>query len=59
MDFPLRPQKVGKQFQTAETLGARYAAVVGNEWPRVKLKTLATREEEALDAGKLAARLAR
>ncbi len=59
VDFALTAAKVGKQFQTAEAMGARYAAVVGNEWPRVKLKTLATREEEALDAGELAARLAR
>jgi histidyl-tRNA synthetase len=44
-DFPLAPAKVGKQFQTAEQLGARTAILVGDEWPMVKVKTLATREE--------------
>ena len=50
VDFPLGAQKVGKQFQTAEALGATQAAVVGNEWPMVKLKTLATREETLVTA---------
>jgi histidyl-tRNA synthetase len=45
VEFELTPAKVGKQFQTAEQLGARYAVLVGDEWPQVKLKTLATREE--------------
>ncbi len=44
-DFPLAAAKVGKQFQTAEQLGARIAILVGEEWPMVKVKTLATREE--------------
>ena len=44
-DFALAPAKVGKQFQAAENLGARFAVVIGDEWPRVKVKTLATREE--------------
>ncbi len=50
VDFPLGPQKVGKQFQAAETLGATHAAVVGNEWPQIKWKTLATREESVVSA---------
>ncbi len=58
VDFALTAAKVGKQFQAAETAGARYAAVVGNEWPRVKLKTLASREENVVDAGELVGRLA-
>jgi histidyl-tRNA synthetase len=44
-DFPLAAAKVGKQFQTAEQLGARLAVLVGDEWPQVKIKTLASREE--------------
>lgn len=59
VDFALTAAKVGKQFQTAEAMGAKYATVVGNEWPQIKLKTLATREEETLDAGELLGRLAR
>jgi len=45
VDFPLVDTKVGKQFQAAEQLGAEVAVVVGDEWPQVKVKTLATREE--------------
>jgi histidyl-tRNA synthetase len=53
VDFPLSAAKVGKQFQTAETLGARCAVLVGDEWPQVKLKTLATREEVLVPHGEL------
>jgi histidyl-tRNA synthetase len=45
VDYPLGPAKVGKQFQTAEDLGATIALLYGDEWPNVKVKTLATREE--------------
>lgn len=48
VDFPLTSAKVGKQFQTAEQLGARLAILIGDEWPQVKIKTLATREETPL-----------
>ena len=49
-DFPLTAAKVGKQFQTAEQLGARLAVLVGDEWPQVKVKSLATREETLVAA---------
>lgn len=58
VDFPLVPAKVAKQFQAAEQLGARVAVVFGDEWPRVKLKTLATREEHLLASDELVAELA-
>jgi histidyl-tRNA synthetase len=45
VDYPLTLEKVAKQFQTAEQLGARLAILFGDEWPQVKVKTLATREE--------------
>ncbi len=45
VDFPLAPAKVGKQFQTAEQLGARCAILFGDEWPEVKLKNLATGDQ--------------
>ena len=54
-DFPLAAAKVGRQFQTAEALGARCAVLVGDEWPQVKLKTLATREEVLLGAEEVVA----
>jgi len=45
-DLPLAPAKVGKQFQRAEQSGARFALVVGAEYPELKLKILASRTEE-------------
>ncbi len=57
VDYSLTPAKIGKQFQLAESLGARYGVLVGDEWPEVKLKTLATREETVVTAGDVLARL--
>lgn len=48
VDYPLAPAKVGKQFQTAEDLGATMALLYGDEWPQVKVKNLATREESLI-----------
>jgi histidyl-tRNA synthetase len=48
VDFPLEAAKVGKQFQTAESLGAQYAIVIGQEWPQVRLKNLRTRGESVV-----------
>lgn len=59
VDFPLTAAKVGKQFQTAEQLGATRAVLVGDEWPQVKVKTLATREEVLVPVAELAAALNR
>jgi histidyl-tRNA synthetase len=49
VDYPLTPTKVAKQFQTAEDLGATLALLYGDEWPNVKMKTLATREEKLIE----------
>src|SRR6266487_4673784 len=57
VDYPLTGEKVGKQFQTAEQLGARVAVLFGDEWPQVKLKNLATREESLVHHGELLAHL--
>jgi len=57
LDFPLGPAKVGKQFQAAEQAGARLAILIGDEWPQVKIKTLATREETLLPAADLPSRI--
>jgi len=51
VDFCLGSVKVGKQFQAAEAAGARVAVVVGAEWPEVKVKHLARREESTAAAG--------
>ena len=57
VDYPLSAAKVGKQFQAAENAGARHAVVIGDEWPQIKLKTLATREETLVTLDELSARL--
>jgi histidyl-tRNA synthetase len=46
VDFPLSGTKVAKQFQAAEKSGARFALVIGSEFPELKLKILASRTEE-------------
>ncbi len=53
-DYPLNPVKVAKQFQSAEKSGARFALVVGAEYPELKLKILSSRTEESGHAGNAA-----
>lgn len=50
VDLPLSDAKVAKQFQAAEKCGARFAVVIGQEFPRVKIKILSSRTEEECDA---------
>lgn len=45
VDYSFTGEKVGKQFQSAENAGAQIALLYGDEWPQVKIKNLATREE--------------
>lgn len=59
VDFPLVAAKVGKQFQNAEQLNAKFSVLFGDEWPQVKLKTLASREEQSVPHQELLAELAR
>jgi histidyl-tRNA synthetase len=47
VDYSLAPAKVTKQFQRAEASGARFALVVGHEWPEFRLKVLSSRCEES------------
>lgn len=47
-DYAMTAAKVGKQFQSAEQLGARIAILFGDEWPELKIKNLATREESLI-----------
>jgi histidyl-tRNA synthetase len=54
VDYPLAPAKVGKQFQIAEQGGAELAVLVGDEWPDVRIKTLATRQERQIPHTELA-----
>ncbi|MDP4645598.1 MAG: histidine--tRNA ligase [Akkermansiaceae bacterium] len=53
VDLPLSDAKVNKQFQAAEKSGARFAVIIGEEFPLVKIKVLASRTEESCEAGAL------
>jgi len=58
VEYPLSPAKVGKQFQTAEHLGARVAILFGDEWPQIKLKDLRSGEQSLVAREELAAKVA-
>jgi histidyl-tRNA synthetase len=58
VDYPLTATKVPKQFQTAEDLGGTVAFLYGDEWPDVKVKTLATREETLVPHDEIITRIA-
>ncbi|HEY2800741.1 MAG TPA: histidine--tRNA ligase [Chthoniobacterales bacterium] len=57
VDYAIPPAKVGKQFQTAEALGAKATLLFGDEWPQVKIKILSTREEVLVPNEQLLPRL--
>jgi len=46
VDYALTTEKVAKQFQTAEQVGARLAILFGDEWPQVKMKQMASGEQQ-------------
>ena len=46
VDYPLAPTKVARQFQAAEEAGASFAVLYGDEWPKLKIKNMATGEQE-------------
>jgi len=45
VDYPLTPTKVARQFQAAEEAGASLAVLYGDEWPRLKIKNMATGQQ--------------
>jgi histidyl-tRNA synthetase len=47
-DYCLEPVKVARQFQQAEAARAKYAVVIGQEWPQVRVKLLADRTEKII-----------
>jgi histidyl-tRNA synthetase len=57
VDYSLAPAKVGRQFQQAETVGAKYAVVIGQEWPQLRVKLLAERTEQIISRDDLPALL--
>jgi histidyl-tRNA synthetase len=57
VDYPLTPTKVGRQFQAAEEAGAALALLYGDEWPQVKVKNMATGEQQLVPQDGLFAHL--
>ena len=55
VDYSLAPSKVGRQFQQAETVKAKYAVIIGQEWPQVRVKLLAERTEQIISKDDLPA----
>ncbi|MEO0448382.1 MAG: ATP phosphoribosyltransferase regulatory subunit, partial [Verrucomicrobiota bacterium] len=45
VDYSFAARGVGKQFQAAEHAGAAVSIIVGNEYPQLKVKVMATRDE--------------
>lgn len=54
VDYSLTPQKMNKQFQAAENARARFAVIIGTEYPVTVVKNLATRDQMEVPAGELA-----
>ena len=54
VDFPLSALRLRKQFEAAEYIGAELTILVGEEWPQVKVKVLATRDEYVIPHTELA-----
>lgn len=59
IDYPFSPAKIGKQFQAAEEKKARFAVVVGEEYPTVVIKNLIDRSQSEVPAESLVAELQR
>ncbi len=60
IDYALSPAKVGRQFEVASALGARYAVVIGpDEWKsgEVTLKDLAAKTQARVRIGELAKKI--
>jgi histidyl-tRNA synthetase len=57
VDYPMTPTKVVRQFQAAEEAGAALALLYGDEWPQVKVKNMATAEQELIPHDRLLAHL--
>src|SRR6266540_1203818 len=57
VDYSLTSEKVGKQFQTAEQLGARVAVLFGDEWPQVKVKDMSSGEQQLVPKDDLMSRV--
>ena len=59
VDYSLTAEKVARQFQIAEDLGARLAVLFGDEWPQVAVKDLGSGRQENVAGEELLAYIAR
>jgi histidyl-tRNA synthetase len=57
VDYPLMPTKVARQFQAGEDAGAALAVLYGDEWPQLKIKNMATAQQELVPYDRLLAHL--
>ena len=57
VDYPLTPTKVARQFQAAEDAAAALAVLYGDEWPQVKMKKMASGDQELVPHDRLLAHL--
>ncbi|PYK42091.1 MAG: histidine--tRNA ligase [Verrucomicrobia bacterium] len=57
VDYPFTVTKVARQFQAAEDAGAALALLYGDEWPQVKVKNMATGEQQLVPQDRLLAHL--
>src|SRR5213083_764690 len=57
VDYALTPTKVARQFQAAEDAGAALAMLYGDEWPQVKMKKMASGDQELVPHDRLLAYL--
>jgi histidyl-tRNA synthetase len=57
VEYPLTPAKVARQFQAAEDAGAALALLYGDEWPQVKLKDMASGEQQLVSRENLVDRI--
>src|SRR2546430_3816007 len=57
IDYSLTPTKVARQFQAAEDAGAALAMLYGDEWPQVKMKKMASGDQELVPHDRLLAYL--
>jgi histidyl-tRNA synthetase len=57
VEYPLTPAKVARQFQAAEDAGAALALLYGDEWPQVKMKNMASGEQQLVSRENLVDRI--
>ena len=57
VDYALTPEKVARQFQAAEQLGARLAILFGDEWPQLKIKDMASGAQQLISSKDLVSRI--